>query len=82
MRNNSNMNAKTKSNINKRFENMLFQTFSNEVHVRWIRDIENKSGKAYILKSWADSGNPNAERIKNLISKMFKKLEQFLIYLS
>ena len=69
--NNSNRNAKTISNINKRFENMLFQTFSNEVHVRWIRDIENKSGKAYILKSWADSGNPNAERIKYLISKTF-----------
>ena len=48
--NNSNRNAK--HNITKRFGNMLFQTFSNEVHVRWIRDIENKSGKAYILKAW------------------------------
>ncbi len=58
--------------INELFNNMLlFASFSKNVHVRWIRDIENKSGTAYILKDWLDSGNPNAERIKYLVSRTF-----------
>jgi HrpA-like RNA helicase len=57
--------------INESFKNILFASFSKDIHVRWIRDIANKSGTAYILKDWVDSGNPNAERIKCLISKTF-----------
>ena len=49
----------------------MFSSFTRDIKIRWVRDIQDKSGAAYLRKDWIDSGNPNAKRIKELVSKLF-----------
>ena len=54
-----------------KFQTLLFSSFTRDIKIRWMRDIQDKSGAAYLRKDWIDSGNPNAKRLKELVSKLF-----------
>ena len=59
------------SDIDSKIQTLLFSSFTRNIKIRWVRDIQDKSGAAYLRKDWIDSGNPNAKRIKELVSKLF-----------